>query len=117
MPNRRRGDRVALHPRDFHVLLVLAGQPLHGYAIVQEIQQQSEGRVRLDPANLYRTLGQLDEEGLIAEVEPEQRPDDARKRRYYALTEHGQDRLRTEVERMRALTALADARMDSTGRS
>ena len=113
MPNRRRGDRVSLHMRDFHVLLVLARGTLHGYAIVREIEQESEGKVRLDPANLYRTLGQLNEEGLIAEVEPEDRPDDARRRRYYALTETGHEALRTEVERMRALTALADTRMGS----
>ncbi len=111
MPRRQADHRASLHARDFHVLLVLAGGALHGYAIVREVDQQSEGRLKLDPANLYRALAQLQEDGLIEEVDPSDRPNDARRRRYYSLTKTGSHTLQTEVERMRELTALADSRM------
>ena len=109
-PSRPR-DFLPLHPRDLHILLVLLHRPLHGYGIVQRVEEQSEGRLRLDPANLYRTLRRLEEEGLLAETEDHPEPDDARRRRYYALTGLGRDVLRAEVERMRTVTAAAELRL------
>ena len=110
--SRPRLDRSPpMHPRDFHVLLVLAVGPLHGYAIVRQIEQQSRGRLRIDPANLYRTLARLAKENLIREVDVAGEPKDGRRRRHYELTEAGAAALRDETERMRALTVIADRRL------
>lgn len=104
-------DFLPLHPRDLHILLVLVAHPLHGYGIVKEVEEQSQGRLRLDPANLYRSLRRLEDEGLLAETNEHPPPDDARKRRYYALTPLGHAVVEVEVERMRTVTAVADLRI------
>ncbi len=88
----------------FHVLLSLAGQEQHGYGIMQEVLERTDGKVRLWPATLYGSLKRLIEEGLIAESEerPAAELDDAR-RRYYKLTRLGREVLDLESERLEEL--------------
>lgn len=98
----------ALKPTDFHVLLALAGEPLHGYGLVRRIELESEGRVRLLPGNLYAVLRRLDDAGLVEESEA---PPDAsdRRRRYYRLTGAGREALGAETRRLeRLLGAIRD---------
>ncbi|MEM1177574.1 MAG: helix-turn-helix transcriptional regulator [Acidobacteriota bacterium] len=94
--------RDALKPADFHILLALTGGPLHGYGLVQRMEKESEGRVRLLPGNLYAMLRRLEEGELVAESEA---PDDAtdRRRRYYRLTEAGREALSAETGRLERL--------------
>ena len=55
MPSEHDVDaKLPLRPVDFHILLVLTDGELHGYGIVKEIEARSEGRIRLEPGNLYR---------------------------------------------------------------
>ena len=101
----------ALSPAAFHILLALAGGDRHGYAIMQEVAALTDGRVRLGPATLYRTVQRLLTDGLIAEAS--ERPDpalDDERRRYYRLTEQGQRVAEAEVERLVALVRVARAR-------
>jgi DNA-binding PadR family transcriptional regulator len=56
-----------LKPVEFLVLVVLAGGPLHGYGIVQEIDARTGGRVRLRPGDVYRVIYRLGERGLLQE--------------------------------------------------
>ncbi len=100
-----------MDPKTFHILVVLAGRPLHGYAIRQEVEERSRGAVRLWPATLYGTLADLSERGWIGETEGPGGPDDDPRRRYYALTRAGRDALEAETERMEALARLARARL------
>jgi DNA-binding PadR family transcriptional regulator len=90
---------LPLKPNWFHVLLSLSGQEQHGYGIMQEVLDRTDGKVRLWPATLYGTLKRLIDEDLI--VESCQRPapeqDDAR-RRYYGLTPLGRRVLAAESE-------------------
>ena len=88
----------------FHILLSLADDEQHGYAIMQDVLSRTSGQVRLWPATLYGSLSKLIEAGLIAESaeRPAAELDDAR-RRYYALTDLGRQVLAREGERLEAL--------------
>lgn len=88
----------------FHVLLALAGGDQHGYAIMQDVLQLTEGKVRLWPATLYGSIKRLIEAGLIEESDERPVPelDDAR-RRYYRLTKLGNRVLDAECERLQGL--------------
>lgn len=86
-----------LKPQWFHILLAVAGRDLHGYGIQRAVLDQTRGGIRLWPAMLYRSLGALEEEGLIRRVPtPEDEPEDER-RQYYAITPSGRERLREET--------------------
>jgi DNA-binding PadR family transcriptional regulator len=91
----------------FHILLSLAGEEQHGYGIMQEVLQRTDGKVRLWPASLYGTIKKLIEEELIAESEerPAAELDDAR-RRYYRLTDFGRKVLDAESERLEDLVRI-----------
>ncbi len=89
------------------VLLSLAEQPRHGYAILKDIEAMSDGRVRLSTGTLYGALQRLLDHGWIERVQEESTPRD---RRTYRLTSRGRRNLQMEIERMRHLTKLASSR-------
>jgi DNA-binding PadR family transcriptional regulator len=100
-----------LKPQWFQILLALADQDLHGYAIMKEVLERTEGRMRLWPAMLYGSLKRMLESGLIVEVEPPARSgDDQVDRRFYRITRLGKRRLAEEVERMADYVAAARAK-------
>ena len=86
----------------FFVLTALADEPRHGYGIVGEVDELSQGRVRLKIGSLYGVLDRLTAEGLIEPDREESR--DGRLRRYYRLTRDGRGALVEEAE-IRAATA------------
>jgi len=95
----------------FHILLSLADEDLHGYAIMRQVEEQTEGRMRLGPGTLYSSIQTLLEEKLIQEVD---RRADARlgdeRRRYYRLTAAGRKLARAEAERLAGLLRVARAK-------
>lgn len=93
----------------FHILLSLVGAEQHGYGIMQEVMERTDGKVRLWPATLYGTLKRLIDEGLIEESaeRPDPGEDDAR-RRYYRLTELGRVVMELERERLASLLAVIE---------
>jgi DNA-binding PadR family transcriptional regulator len=95
-------------PAVFHILIALADRPLHGYGIMLDIAERSEGKVKMSPGTLYGSIKQMLEEGLIEETDS--RSDDER-RRYYKLTRDGREAARQEMARMSAL--LGQARLTS----
>ena len=97
------------NPRDFLILLALAGGALHGYGLVKAIEAESEGRVRMDPANLYRALRRLQRDALIEESSG---PDSngGPERRYFRLTPIGRRIASEEAARLSRLAKLARAR-------
>lgn len=105
------GDFLPLKPHWFHILLSLAGEEQHGYAIMQEVLDRTGGKVRLWPATLYGTLKRLIEEDLIEESgeRPASGLDDAR-RRYYRLTRLGRRVLAAESERLEDLVRVIRAK-------
>lgn len=92
-----------------HVLLSLADGPRHGYAIMQTVAVESNGTVRLGPTTLYRTLHTLHDTGLVSEA-PHDDPAGDSRRRYYRITEAGQDAARAELARLEALIGTARAK-------
>lgn len=97
--------------KSFHIMVVLAERPLHGYAIRQEVEERTEGAVRLWPATLYGTLSALTTGGLIEEAESPGGPDDDARRKYYALTVEGRQALAAEAARLEELARLARGRL------
>jgi DNA-binding PadR family transcriptional regulator len=94
----------------FQILLSLAGDDLHGYGIMRQVEQQTEGRLRLGPGTLYSSLQALLEEGLIEEIDDPDDPVDARRRRHYRLTTTGRKLARSEADRLADLLRVARAR-------
>jgi DNA-binding PadR family transcriptional regulator len=92
----------------FQILLSLAGEDLHGYAIMRQVAEQTDGRMRLGPGTLYSSIATLLEEKLIAEVDER---DDPRlgheRRRYYRLTSAGRKLARSEANRLADLLRVA----------
>jgi DNA-binding PadR family transcriptional regulator len=88
----------------FHIMLSLAGEEQHGYGIMQEVLERSNGKVRLWPATLYGSIKRLIEAELIEESDERPAPelDDAR-RRYYRLTAFGRRVLNAESDRLQEL--------------
>ena len=114
MPRQRREptepeDFLPLPGDTFDVLVSLADGDRHGYAILQEIAERTNGRIRLSPSTLYAVVKRLLEAGLIEELR--ERPDpahDDERRRYYRLTALGRRVAQAEAARLTRL--LADAR-------
>ena len=104
-------DFLPLKPNWFHVMLSLVDQEQHGYGIMQEVLERTEGKVRLWPATLYGTLKRLIDDDLIEESEERPAPelDDAR-RRYYRLTKLGRRVLAAESERLEDLVRVIRAK-------
>lgn len=88
----------------FDIMLSLAGGEQHGYGIMQEARNRTNGKVRLWPATLYGSIKRLIEADLIEESDERPAPelDDAR-RRYYRLTPLGKRVLDAECERLQEL--------------
>jgi DNA-binding PadR family transcriptional regulator len=90
------------------ILLSLAGQPRHGYAILQDTERMSDGRVRLSTGTLYGALRRLLEDKWIERFEEQDR---SRGRQAYRLTAIGRRNLQMEVTRLRHLTRVAALRV------
>jgi len=93
----------------FLVLTALAGEPQHGYAVIEDVARMTGGRVRLRAGTLYAALDRLRSDGLI-EVDREEIVQ-SRLRRYYRLTGVGEQRLTTETARLREQATIAEARL------
>lgn len=99
---------VPLSVPEYQILLALADGEKHGYAIMQEVSEQSEGRTRLGPGTLYGAIKRMLRAGLIAETEerPDPRVDDQR-RRYYRMSAQGRRVAVAESERLAGLLKTA----------
>jgi DNA-binding PadR family transcriptional regulator len=105
------GPPAPLSPATFHVLLALAGEDLHGYAILKEVEQRTSGSVSLSTGTLYGILKRLLAEGLIVERRARpSAPEDDERRRYYRLTASGREVAAGEAERLDHLVTEARAR-------
>jgi DNA-binding PadR family transcriptional regulator len=95
----------------FQILLSLAGEELHGYAIMRQVEEQSGGRIRLGPGTLYSSIQALLEEGLIEEVDLSGKSVTSdERRRTYRLTSTGRKLARSEAEKLADLLRVARAK-------
>jgi DNA-binding PadR family transcriptional regulator len=95
----------------FQILLSLAGEELHGYAIMRQVEQQTGGRMRPGPGTLYSSIQALLEEGFIEEAAAvRSTAAGGERRRYYRLTAAGRKLARAEAERLADTLRVARAR-------
>jgi DNA-binding PadR family transcriptional regulator len=90
---------LPLSPATLHILLSLAAEDLHGYAIMQDVARQSEGKYKLGPGTLYDNLQKLIQRKFVQELGHLQGDEDPR-RRYYRLTSLGRGVLAAETDRL-----------------
>ncbi len=95
---------LPLPPATFQILLALVDEERHGYAIMKEVAERTEGAVRLGPGTLYGSLKRLLDGGLVAEVgeRADPRLGDER-RRFYKITSFGMSVARAEARRLEAM--------------
>ncbi len=109
---------LPLPPATFHILLALAEEDRHGYAIIQDVSARTDGELKLSPGTLYRSIQRMQEQGLI--VEPRERPapaDDDDRRRYYRITPFGNAVAKAEARRLTQLVKMARAKGFAPGRA
>lgn len=102
---------LPLTPAVFHILLALADGERHGYGIMKEAAMHTQGRMRMGPGTLYGAIKRMLAANLIEESD--ERPDpefDDERRRYYRLTEFGQQVAAAEVKRLSNLIKLAQTK-------
>src|SRR5262249_30926834 len=103
-------ELLPLPAATFHILLALADEERHGYAIIQDVEARTDGELRLSAGTLYRSIARMVEQGLIAEVARRRSIADDERRRYYRLTPFGTAVARAEMRRLAQLLRLARER-------
>ncbi|HEU4994613.1 MAG TPA: PadR family transcriptional regulator [Gemmatimonadaceae bacterium] len=103
------GALLPLPPVTFHILLAMANEERHGYAIIQAVEARTDGALRLSAGTLYRSIARMVEQGLITEVAKRRTPADDERRRYYRVTPFGTSVARAEMARLTQLVRLAKA--------
>ena len=101
---------LPLKPVEVLILTMLTAGERHGYGIRQDIIDHTEGAMRLEAGNLYRSIRRLSELGLVDESEHRPAAASDERRRYYRLTAFGRRVIAAEMRRLRALVRLAEAR-------
>jgi DNA-binding PadR family transcriptional regulator len=110
-PARKPEDFLPLTPAMFHILLALADKERHGYHIMREVDERTNGNVKLGPGTLYGSIKRMMADGLIEELE--ERPDpelDDERRRYYRLTDFGYRVASAEAQRLEQMVRSARAK-------
>ena len=108
---------LPLPPATFHILMALADEDRHGYAIIQDVASRTEGELKLSPGTLYRSIQRMLEQGLILETRDRPAPElDDERRRYYRITPFGGKVARAEARRLAQLVKLARASGFAPGR-
>jgi len=108
MPFRRSDSLLPLTPIAFEILLALAEEDRHGYAILQAVEARLRGKLPLRTGTLYRALARLVEDGLIEELDAQAGTDS--RRRVYRISKQGRMIARAETERLADQVAAARSR-------
>ena len=102
---------LPLPPATFHILIALAEEDRHGYAIMQDVEERTGGELRLSAGTLYRSIQRMLEQGLLVETRERPAPElDDERRRYYRLAPFGREVARAEARRLAQLVRMAKAR-------
>lgn len=104
------GSLLPLQPTMFHILLSLAEEDRHGYAIILDVARRTQGEIKLSAGTLYRSIQRMLELGLITETKTRPAPEmDDERRRYYRITPYGTAVAKAEAGRMSSLLKMARA--------
>jgi DNA-binding PadR family transcriptional regulator len=111
-------ELLPLPPATFHILLAVAEEDRHGYAIIQDVAVRTEGELKLSAGTLYRSIQRMLEQGLLVETRERPAPDeDDERRRYYRITPLGTAVAKAEARRLTQLVRMARARGFAPGRA
>ena len=111
-------DLLPLPPATFHILMAVADEDRHGYAIIQDVAARTGGELKLSAGTLYRSIQRMLEQGLLVETQERPAPElDDERRRYYRITPFGAATARAEVTRLNQLVKLARACGFAPGRA
>jgi DNA-binding PadR family transcriptional regulator len=101
---------LPLPPATFHILVALADEDRHGYAIMQDVTARTGGELKLGAGTLYRSVQRMLEQGLIVEASARPAPEmDDERRRYYRITPFGRSVAKAEARRLAQMLKLARA--------
>ncbi|MBZ5595135.1 MAG: PadR family transcriptional regulator [Acidobacteriia bacterium] len=117
-PSPRPDSLLPLPPATFHILMALADEDRHGYAIIQDVAVRTGGELKLSAGTLYRSIQRMLDQGLIVETQERPAPElDDERRRYYRITPFGTAVARAEARRLTQLVKLARASGFAPGRA
>ena len=95
-----------------HILLAVADDDRHGYAIIQDVAARTNGELKLSAGTLYRSIARMMEQGLIVETRTRPAPeDDDERRRYYRMTVLGKRVVRAEAQRLTSAVMAAKTKL------
>jgi DNA-binding PadR family transcriptional regulator len=101
---------MPLPPVTFHILVALVDGDRHGYAIIREVAERTDGEIEIQAGTLYRSIQRMLEQGLVSETRT--RPaigEDDERRRYYRITPFGRQVAQAEARRLTQMVRLARA--------
>lgn len=101
---------LPLTPAVFQILLSLTDGERHGYAIMKEIEERTDGQLRLGPGKLYYSIQRMVEKGFIEEAPEAGGADADERRRYYRISDLGRRVAEAETARLEALVSFAHSR-------
>ena len=107
-PSNSKGE-LPLKPAVFHILLALSEEKRHGLGIADEVENATNGAIRLGPGTLYRSLKEMTLSGLVDEVPAPQKDEDPR-RKFYRMTNVGREALKAEASRYEHIVEVARQR-------
>src|SRR6204780_2860604 len=103
-------DLLPLPSATFHILMAVADEDRHGYAIIQDVAARTDGALKLSAGTLYRSIQRMLEQGLVIETQERPAPElDDERRRYYRITPLGAAVAKAEATRMAKLVKWARA--------
>jgi len=109
MPKKRSSSEGPLKPAVFHILLALSERPQHGLGIADEVEHATDGAMRLGPGTLYRSLKEMERDGLVLEI-PAPAEDEDPRRKFHQITEAGSAVLEAEAARYQRIVEVAKQR-------
>jgi DNA-binding PadR family transcriptional regulator len=102
---------LPLPPATFHILVALADDDRHGYAVIKDVAARTDGALRLSPGTLYRSIDRMVQQGLIRETSSRPARDmDDQRRRYYRIRPFGREVAMAESRRLAQMLELARKR-------
>lgn len=111
-------NMLPLPEATFHILMALADDDRHGYGIIQDVAERTDGALKLSAGTLYRSIQRMLEQGLITETNERPAPDfDDERRRYYRISDFGREVASAEARRLMTLVKLARQSGFASGRA
>ena len=102
---------LPLPPAAFHILVALADEDRHGYAVIKDVEARTGGSLKLSAGTLYRSVDRMAQQGLIREISsPLARNMGDERRRYYRITPFGREVAMAEARRLAQMLDLARAK-------